>query len=209
MANARQRAKKRAEKAAAAAKAKAAAACPVCPVAAAEQAEKERVEKAYDKMAQNGHAVQRHGEAITQQQLTDRAVKGFDPVTGTKNDAYNKYPDGTPREHLAGKHATKFNDKAAMVKADETIRNSQKYKDELQKAKTEGKTQFAVPGTKLQDALGPDYKQKVTGVTRLGSKNNPTGSQPTDFTDGTIRAVYKKDAAGNWNVHTMFPEPKA
>jgi hypothetical protein len=206
MANARQRAKRRAAAAAAAASAKAAT---PCPAAAAAQAEKDRIDKAYDALAQNGHAVQRHGEAITQQQLTDRAVRGFDPVTGTTQDAYNKFPNGTPKEHLAGRHATKFNDKAAMVKADETIRSSQKYKDELQKAKDEGRSTFAVTDTKLSDALGADYKSKVTGVSRLGSKNNPTGSQQTDFTDGTIRAVYKKDAAGNWNVHTMFPEPKA
>jgi len=206
MPNARQRAKQRAAKAAAAAKSKAAS---PCPIAAAAQAEKERVEKAYDKIAQNGHAVQRHGEAITPQQLTDRAVKGFDPVTGTKNDAYNKFPDGTPREHQAGRHATKFNDKAAMVKADETIKASQKYKDALQKAEKDGQTRFAVEDTKLSDAFGADYKSKVSGVSRLGSKNNPTGSQPTDFTDGSVKAVYQKDPAGNWNVHTMYPEPKA
>ncbi len=205
MANARQRAKKRAAKAAAAAQAKAVA---PCPQPTPEEIEAARVEAEYNKISQNGHAVQRHGEAITQQQLTDRAVKGHDPVTGTTDDAYNKYPNGTPRPHMASKDATKFTSKAAMVKAEEAVRSSQNYKDELKKAKDDGKTMFAVKGTKLEDALGADYKSKVAGVTRQGSKNNPTGSAPTDFTDGTIRAVYKKDASGNWNLHTMFPEPK-
>ncbi len=214
MANARQRAKKRAAKAAAQAAAAAgqqaaqAQAVAPCPQPTPAQIEAARVTQEYDKIAQNGHAVQRHGEEITQQQLTDRAVKGHDPVTGTTDDAYNKYPNGTPRPHMASKDATKFASKAAMVKAQEAVRSSQNYKDELKKAKDEGKTMFAVKGTKLEDALGPDYKSKVSGVTRLGSKNNPTGSAPTDFTDGTIRAVYKKDASGNWNLHTMFPEPK-
>lgn len=207
---AKQKAAKQAAQAAAqnAAGAAAAAAAAPCPQKTAEQVEKERVDAAYDKMAQNGHAVQRHGEAITQQQLTDRAVRGFDPVTGTTDDAYNKKADGTPKEHLAGRHATKFSSKAAMVKAEETIRASQAFKDKLDEANRLGATTLAVTDTKLQDALGADYKSKVTGVTRLGSKNNPTGSQATDFTDGTIRAVYRKDASGNWNVHTMFPEPK-
>lgn len=205
MPNARQRAKLRAAKAAAAANAKA---TTPCPAAAAAQAEQERIDKAYDAISQNGHAVQRHGEAITVQQLTARATQGIDPVTGTTNDAYNKYPNGSPKPHMAASTASKFNSKAAMVKADEKIRSSQAFKDELQKAKDQNKPVFAVKGTKLEDVFGPDYKKQVTGVTRTGPKGPAAPSQPSDFTDGTIRAVYKKDAAGNWNVETMFPETK-
>ncbi len=214
MPNKRQRAKKKAAKEAAKQAAEAAQqaaqakAVQPCPLKAAADKETERVAKKYDEIAQNGHAVQRHGEAITQQQLEDRAVKGFDPVTGTKDDGYNKKADGTPAEHLAGRHATKFKDKAALVKAEEAIRAGQDYKKELEEAEKSASKTFAVKTTKLEDALGKDYKDKVAGVTRQGSVKNPAGSGPTDFTDGTIRAVFKKDDKGNWNVHTMFPEPK-
>jgi hypothetical protein len=36
----------------------------------------------------------------------------------------------------------------------------------------------------------PDSKDNVSGVTREGTKNNPTGSHPTNFTDGTMKGVY-------------------
>ncbi len=180
-----------------------------CPIQAAKEAEAARVAAAYDQVAKNGHAVQRHGDAITRQQLIDRAVNGIDPASGTTNDAYNKNADGTPKEHNYGRHATKFEDKAALVKADESIRKGDAFKKKLQDANAAGSSVIAVTDTKLADALGPEYKTKVSGVTREGSKNNPTGNTtPTDFTDGTIRAVYKKDDKGNWNVETMFPEPK-
>jgi hypothetical protein len=217
MANLKQRQKKREKKAAEAAKAsaenakKAAQAKGVapCPDKTPQEKEAERIAKKYTDIAANGHTVQRHGEAITEQQLKDRAVNGFDPATGTTDDAYNKNPDGSPREHNYGRHATKFESKEALVKVDEAIRKSQTYKDELKEAIKQNASVFAVKDKKLEDALGKDYKKMVSGVTREGSKNNPTGNTTaTDFTDGTIRAVYKKDASGNWNIETMFPEPK-
>jgi hypothetical protein len=218
MGNPRQRKKKREAKAAELAKAAAAngaqaaqaKAVAPCPKAAAAKAEAERIEKKYDDISKNGHAVQRHGEAITEQQLKDRAVKGFDPVTGTTNDAYNKFPNGTPKKHNYGRHATKFNSKEALVKADEKIRSSDAFKKKVADANASNAKVIAVTDTKLKDVFGDDYKKQVTGKTREGSKNNPTGNTTnTDFTDGTIRAVYKKDAKGNWNVETMFPEPKS
>lgn len=72
------------------------------------KAEAERIAKRYDEIAKNGHPVQRHGEHITEQQFDDRAMYGIDPITGTTDDAFNKFPDGTPKPHNAGKNATKF-----------------------------------------------------------------------------------------------------
>lgn len=179
-----------------------------CPVPTAEEIEAERVTKKYEEYAKNGHVVQRHGEEITQQQLIDRAVRGIDPASGTTGDAYNKFDDGTPKEHNYGRNATKFATKAAMVKADEAIRNGAAFKQKVIDAEAAGANVVAVTDTKLQDVFGADYKTKVAGVTREGSKKNPTGNTtPADFTDGTIRAIYKKDGAGNWNIETMFPDP--
>lgn len=205
-AKAAQAAQEAAAKAAQAAKAKAVAPCPADESA---KKEAERAAKKYNEIASNGHAVQRHGEAISEQQLKDRAVKGFDPATGTTDDAYNKFPNGSPKKHKYGRHATKFNNKEALVKADEKIRNSEAFKKKVKEANAANANVIAVTDTKLEDVFGKDYKKEISGKTREGSKNNPTGNTTdTDFTDGTIRAVYKKDAAGNWNIETMFPEPK-
>lgn len=60
----------------------------------------------------------------------------------------------------------------------------------------------------LKDAFENDYQDYVRGVTRLGSKNNPTGHVPTDFTDGTLKAIYTLDQNGNVKLHTLYPNPK-
>jgi hypothetical protein len=48
----------------------------------------------------------------------------------------------------------------------------------------------------------------VFGKTRIGTKNNPIGTNYTDFTDGNVKAVYKKDTSGSWYLHSMYAEPK-
>jgi hypothetical protein len=215
MPNARQRAKNRAAKAAAQAAATSgqqtaqAQAVGPCPQPTPAEIEAARVAQEYDKIARNGHAVQRHGEAITPQQLADRALAGVDPASGTTNDAYAKDRRGRPRPHRFSKHATKWKSKEALVKADEAIRKSDDFKNAVADANRVGDDTVVVNSVKLQDALGADYKDKVAGVTRVGPPPPPrrTQSNPTDFTDGKIRAVYKKDAAGNWKVETMFPDP--
>ena len=176
------------------------------PEAEIDKHEVERVEKEYDKIAQSGHAVQRHGEHITPQQLVDRAVKGFDPVTGTTDDAYLKNRDGTPAKHRAGKTASKFNSKWALVTAEEAIRKSDNFNKGLKEANKSGDTALTIKHIRLEDIFGKDYKKFVSGVTRDGTK--PLGYRETDFTDGSIRAVYKKDMNGHWNLQTIFPEPK-
>ena len=216
MPNARQGAKNRQAKAAAAAAAAAAQqatqanAVAPCAQPSAAELEAQRVAERYNEISQKGHAVQRHGEAITQQKLADRALGGIDPASGTTDDAYAKDRRGRPRPHRFAQHATKWNSKAAMVKADEAIRNSQAFKDAVANADRLRDDTVVVNTIKLQDALGADYKDQVSGVTRVGPPPPPrrVNSNPTDLTDGTIRAVYKKDAAGKWNVETMFPDPK-
>jgi hypothetical protein len=173
-----------------------------------EKLAKEAIEKQYDEIAEKGHGVQRHGAEVTERQLDARVVEGKDPITGTTSDAFKKNIDGTPKQHQIGKNATKFTSKESLVKAEEFIKNSQKYKDELKEANLLGGNQIVIKDVKLEDVFGKDYKNQVFGKTRVGSKNNPTGTTPTDFTDGTIRAIFEKDAKGNWNLETIFPDPK-
>jgi hypothetical protein len=157
-----------------------------------------------DELKLQGHGPQRHGGDVTHQQLIDRAVHGKDPVTNTIYDAYRKNPDGTPARHLVGPNATRFKSNEAFVNAEAYIRNSTDFDSALATA-TNGRFQVDIPAKQV---LGANYLDHLEGVTRLGSKNNPIGWQPTDFTDATIRARYHIDASGQIKLTTMYPEPR-
>ena len=155
------------------------------------------------KLTAQGHGPQRHEGQVTKQQLEDRAVKGYDPMTGSTTDGV------TGATHKYGKNATKINTPEAYVKGETHLRESPEFKTKADAAKANGDTRFAVKESKLEDIYGPGYKDNVTGKTRQGSKNNPTGATDTDFTDGTMTGAYVKDpATGQWNLTTMYPEPK-
>lgn len=161
-----------------------------------------------DELAVQGHGPQRHSSHITEQQLEDRAVKGFDPVTGTTHDAYNKFPDGTPKPHGYSKDATKIVSDEAYVNAETYVRNSQGFNDLVAEADRVGGDEVTVKSIKLEDVFGVNYTEDVFGKTRIGSKSNPSGVANTDFTDGTITAIYRKESNGKWNLYTMYPDPK-
>ena len=173
------------------------------------QIAKQITEKQYDEIAKSGHAVQRHGESITERQLDDRAMYGKDPITGTTDDAFRKDINGNRLLHRSSKDATKFTNKDALVKAEIYVKNSQEYRNALNNANATGLSDnFAVDGIKLEDIFGANYKDEVFGKTRIGSKNNPVGTVETDFTDGTVKAAFKKDANGNWQLETIYSQPK-
>ena len=138
----------------------------------------------------------------------ERAMYGKDPITGTTDDAFRKNADGTPKPHKASKDATKFTSKESLVKGEEYVKNTQKYEDAIREAENAGDTYITVKDIKLEDVYGADYKNQVFGKTRIGTKNNPTGTTVTDFTDGTIIAKFQKDAFGKWQLDTMYAEPK-
>ncbi len=174
---------------------------------AAEKLAKEQAEqiaKQYGEIAKSGHVVQRHGEDITERQLDDRAINGIDPASGNTFDAYKKLPDGTPAPHKYSKDATKFVSKNALVKTENYIKNSRQFEDAVKL----GTPEIKIEGLKLEDIFGAEYRKEVFGKTRIGTKNNPIGTRETDFTDGTVKAIFKKDAEGKWKLETMFPEPK-
>lgn len=161
-----------------------------------------------ERLVAEGHGPQRHGAQITEQQLEDRATKGFDPVTGTIDDAFKRNADGTPMTHRFGKDATKITSYEAYVEAETYIRNSKKFSDAVAKADATGEGTIVIKEVHLEEIFGANYKDHVFGQTRLGSVNTLIGVVDTDLTDGTMRAVYIKDATGNWKLETMFPETK-
>ena len=166
------------------------------------------ISRRYASIEGQGHGPARHGAHITEQQLKDRAMYSIDPVTGTTTDAYRKLPNGSPAPHAPTRHATKIKTERGYVQGEDYMRNSQQYKDELARAAREGDTQLMPQGVPLKDIYGPNYRLEVDGITREGSANYPTGSKPTDLTDGTMKAIYRADGSGGWRLHTMYPEPK-
>lgn len=153
-----------------------------------------------DRLAKQGHGPQRHEGDVTPEQLTDRAVSGKDPLTGTTTDGVH---GGT---HKYGRHATKFKDPGDYVDADETIREKQEFGDAKDDAGTKGETRFAVK-LPLKDVLGDNYKDKLVGVSRVGPAKYPTGSTSTDFEDGQMIAIYDIKPGGVFELVTMYPNP--
>jgi hypothetical protein len=167
-----------------------------------------RITRRMQRLEAEGHGPARHGSRLTEQQLIDRATLGHDPVTGTTDDAYNRFPNGTPKPHKYGRNATKVNTDEAYVQAEARIKNSQQFKDETAAADAAGKSRTEAIEMSLEDIYGSNYTNKVYGKTRQGSANNPTGTTDTDFTNGKMRAYYEKDASGNWRLITMYPNPQ-
>jgi hypothetical protein len=170
---------------------------------AAEKAAGEAVNKRLNQLGNEGHGPQRHGPKVTDQQLQDRAMNGIDPMSGTTTDAVTGQP------HKYSKNATKINEAKDYVKGEEHVRESQTFKDKVADADANGKDRVVVDDSKLEDIYGHDYQDKVSGKTRTGTKNNPTGTVDTDFTDGHMVAVYDKNpATGQWELTTMYPDPR-
>jgi hypothetical protein len=110
--------------------------------------------------------------------------------------------------HKTGKHATQITSEASYVKAEGYVRNTNEFKANAKVADSMGEDRLVMDGVSLENIYGASYKNHVFGKTRVGSAKNPTGSIDTDFTNGTITAVYKKDTSGQWNLLTLYPNPQ-
>ncbi len=151
-------------------------------------------------LGKQGHGPQRHEGQVTPLQLDDRVVKGIDPVSGTMTDAY------TGKTHLVGRHASKVTSEEAYVKSADHITSTKLYNDVLTSANKSNAKVFSVE-TPLKEIYGSSYGAHVQGKTRLGTKSDPRGVVDTDFTNGNMKAVFKQDSSGNYNLLTMYPEP--
>ncbi|MFA5983578.1 MAG: hypothetical protein WC782_06150 [Methylococcaceae bacterium] len=150
-----------------------------------------------------GHGPQRHEGDVTEQQLKDRVMHGKDPMTGTTTDAV------TGETHKYSKNATKIKSEEDYVNGESHLRNSDEFKTKVKDAETSGQGRILVENQKLEEIYGSNYKDKVSGQTRIGSKNNPTGVTPTDFDNGSMVGVYtKSNKTRQWELTTMYPEPK-
>ena len=106
------------------------------------------------------------------------------------------------------RNASRFNTDLAFVRAEEFCRDSDEFERQRAEAESSGANKFVVE-VRLEPIFGAGYQQKVTGFSRTGTRRAPTGTIPTDFTDGTVLAVYYKgDGIGEWFLETMYAEPK-
>ena len=155
-----------------------------------------------------GHAHDRHGGHITQQQLRDRVEWGIDPASGTTTDAFNG------QQHRVGRHATKFATDGAFVRALDHVRFSPEFEAERQFNEMINQARVAVT-LPLEQIFGPGYRSEVEGWSRIGSKTWPIGNpsfsqpfQPTNFTDGVATAVFIRGGDGVYRLLTMYPDVK-
>jgi hypothetical protein len=109
---------------------------------------------------------------------------------------------------MCGQDATKINSEEAYVHGEKTLRASDDFKQQVASGKPD-----PVVEKPLEEVFGPNYKEHVSGQSRQTpwDKANPdttTPTTPTDFTDGTVKAIYRKNASGGYDLVTMFPNPK-
>jgi hypothetical protein len=156
-------------------------------------------------LTKQGHGPQRHEGDVTENQLDRRVRLKEDPETGARADKYQKDNNGNPANHKCGDHATKVNSEESYVKAEEHSRNSQAFKDKV----SEGQTDIKVE-TPLEDTYGAGYKKHVSGRSRTTPwPDTTTPSVPTNFENGGVmKAIYKRNAQGGYDLITMYPDPK-
>jgi len=128
-------------------------------------------------------------------------------MTGTTTDGVTGNP------HKSSRTASRVNTAEDYVAGEEGVRNSPEFEAARKQAEATG-DDFLEVQKPLEDLYGPEYPSKVTGVTRNGPKT-PVGTQPaqppspTDFTDGNMVLRMRKNANGDWETITMYPDPKA
>jgi hypothetical protein len=149
-----------------------------------------------------GHAVDRHGGAVTDQQLQDRALHGHDPMTGNPVD----WEWGANHPH--GRDATAFATDTDLVYAEMCTYDSRPGQAERAAAEAAGRYEYSVliPASSV---FGLDFRDHLRGWSRIGSAKHPQGVQPTSFTDGTqIFVRYVQDPGSTqWVAWTCYAKP--
>ncbi|WP_395746550.1 hypothetical protein [Prosthecobacter sp.] len=163
------------------------------------------------RLKEEGHAHDRHGPEVTDGQLADRSMHGIDPITQTREDGIKSGQD-----HSYSGNATQFTSDRAMVQSLKAVEGSHEFHLKLQLAEAHNashpgkpRPQIVIKGVSLEKALGPQYHEHVRGVSRKGTAAAPTGTEPIDFTNGKVMAVYRYNrSTGKYQLYTMYPDPQ-
>lgn len=141
------------------------------------------------RIAQEGHAIARHGEGVTNAQLINRATTGYAPDGSAV--IYNGQVVIPPS-------STAFNSNAFLVAADQIIRN--RYLDRAIALSKPGIHQIVIEGVDMGTVIGRGYDRVSSSVGTHG---------PLQFHSNLsrVRGVYSYDATtGTWRTTTIFPQ---
>ncbi|WP_143182094.1 hypothetical protein [Thalassospira sp. TSL5-1] len=142
------------------------------------------------------HGVQRHEGQVRKKQLDRRCLEGKDPITGTTTDGVH---GGT---HGYGKDATKIKTPADFVRAYEKALENSKIKSQMEAGKDEIRAEIPI-----KELLGENWRSRIFGRTRTGSRKKPGKAKNTVFPDETNMFVYlKKKDDGAHYLYTMYPK---
>ncbi|MBN1008294.1 hypothetical protein [Amphritea pacifica] len=138
-----------------------------------------------DRLRAEGHALERHGGAITDEQLYARARTGV-------------APDGSKTRRGYTPTSTAFNSDELLVNADDFLRNN--YLDDAIKN--------AEPGT-LRIKVSADTGVELgRGYIPVGKKTGQSGPLQTVNDLTNVEAWYVYDPAKNiWQTNTIYPIP--
>jgi hypothetical protein len=153
-----------------------------------------------DWLRRGGHAVDRHGGHVTDQQLQDRAWHNHDPLTGNTSDWEHV------GEHHCGREATAFTSDAALMYAEMRVHDRPEVQARLREEEQAGGVEFkvAVPAASV---LGSNFRDHLRGYSRVGSVKHPTGATATHFPHNTqIAVMYRRAPAGDWVAYTCYPQ---
>ncbi|MGL4435803.1 MAG: hypothetical protein ACRCVM_08165, partial [Giesbergeria sp.] len=140
------------------------------------------------RLAQDGHALERHGGGVTDQQLLTRAMTGVAP------DGSSIVKNG---QTVIPPSSTAFHSDALLAQSDQLIR--QKYLDRAIALSPPGAQRVTVEGVDMGVNIG-------RGFDRVSSTLGAAG--PLQFNSNLSRAtaVYSYDAAsGVWRTVTIYP----
>lgn len=140
------------------------------------------------RIAQDGHALERHGGLITNEQLFNRALTGVGP------DGSSVVRNG---QILIPSSATAFNSNALLAQADELIR--QNYLDRAIALSKPGAQSVVIEGAEMGIVVGRGFDRVLPVAGSVG---------PPQFNDGLSRvtAVYSYDASVKyWRTTTIYP----
>jgi len=138
-----------------------------------------------DRLRAEGHALERHGGAVTDKQLYVRAQTGV-------------APDGSKTRRGYTPTSTAFNSDELLVQADDFLRNN--YLDDAIKN--------AAPGTLRVKVSADTGVELGRGYIPVGKKTGLSG--PLQKVDGltNVEAWYVYDPAKNiWQTNTIYPIP--
>jgi hypothetical protein len=158
----------------------------------------------YLDLEKQGHGPQRHDGEVTTEALRERLENGIEPMTGKRKDGVRIGKNHRPPK----REAIRFKTPQDLIAAEKAIRGSNDFQNKLNAARANGDKLFTVDKFPLDQALGPNYLSKVEGIGWIDPENKLLGTRPTNFTSGSVIAIFKIGANGEIKLHTMYANPK-